>query len=158
MTKRPPIFPYLTLEKRMLWNQLVDESFSATSMLAAQTIKQGQEAWKRINSSPRRRQTYRDWQGLMDAYDIGSRICEQVAGKREGGRYNKLLSIWTRTYGFDDIPSPTRTYMRRVLEHQGEIETWRSTLPPEIRMRMNNPESVWKNFSEWKRGQEQSAS
>jgi hypothetical protein len=135
---------------------MVAETFSRSTVPVMQTIMAGQDAWGRIKSSPRQRQNYRDWQALMDAYAIGSDICGQIAGKKQGGKYNRLMSAWTQIYGFNDIASPARTNMRRIMQNQGEIETWRSSLAPETRMRLNNPQTIWEHFSEWKRKQGES--
>jgi len=136
---------------RIEWRSIVSQSFHSKH-LVQQTLEKGQDAWKRIKKSPRKQQSYRDWQALIDAYEVGEELCESLAGKRQGGRYNRLLSAWLKSHGFDDIPSATRTYMRNVGKHQGDIEVWRSTkLTPEVRMKLNNPKTVWQHYERWRK-------
>jgi hypothetical protein len=140
----------------MLWARSISQTYPKIPIAARDTIKAGIEAWHRIKSSSRQRQSYHDWRALNDAMEIGETVCQQIAGKDQGGAYNRLIGAWLKQNDMDDLPTSTRTLMRHVRKHQTGIEAWRNELPPEQKMKMNHPRTIWKHYNERKAAQQQS--
>jgi hypothetical protein len=133
----------------MWWYQRISEW--NMPLPARVTLQAGQEAWARIKSSPRQRQNWRDWQALSDCFEVLEATCAKHAGKAEGGAYARLLAACLHLNGLDDLDRATRGVLRKLRRHQSEIEIWRNSLPPEERMKLNNPRTVWEH---WRKSQQ----
>jgi hypothetical protein len=92
--------------------------------------------------------TWADWMAIADAHMIGREDAMHAAGTNQpiGSRYNAEFGEWLRKTGFDDMDKGDRRRLFEVMEHRGEIEAWRATLPSNIRLRINHPSTVLRKW------------
>ena len=64
-----------------------------------------------------------------------------------GRRYNVVFAAWLKKFGFENLDKADRSRLFAVMDHLHEIETWRATLMPTQRLRLNHPSAV---FRRWK--------
>jgi hypothetical protein len=109
------------------------------------TIRHGQEAWHRLG----RDQTWEDWKHVGAALVIGRSGAMREAGvNRPVGRcYKAAFAAWLTKFGFENLDKADRSRLFAVMDHIHEIETWRATLTPTQRLRLNHPSAV---FRKWK--------
>jgi hypothetical protein len=65
-----------------------------------------------------------------------------------GRRYNVVFAAWLKKFGFENLDKGDRSRLFVVMDHLHEIETWRATLTPTERLRLNHPSAVlrkWKS-------------
>jgi hypothetical protein len=107
-------------------------------------IRRGQEAWMRHKTDC----TWNDWLAIGDALDIGrtEAMAEARSNRPKGKGYNRAFSFWLFKHGFNDIDQGDRKRLFDILEHRGAIETWRATLMPIQRRRINHPSTVWRKW------------
>jgi hypothetical protein len=109
------------------------------------TILHGQEAWHRLG----RDHTWENWSHVGAALLIGRSGAMREAGVNRpvGRRYNVLFAAWLNKFGFENLDKADRSRLFAVMDHLHEIETWRATLTPTQRLRLNHPSAV---FRKWK--------
>jgi hypothetical protein len=110
------------------------------------TIRHGQQAWHRLG----RDDAWEHWTHVGAAVVIGrSRAMHEAAVNRPvGRRYKLLFAAWLKKFGFENIDKADRCRLFAVMDHLEEIETWRATLTPTERLRLNHPSAVlrkWKS-------------
>ncbi len=110
------------------------------------TILHGQEAWHRLG----RDHTWEDWKHVGAALLIGRSRAMHNAGVNRpvGRRYNAAFAAWLHKFGFENLDKGDRSRLFAVTDHLHEIETWRATLTPTQRLRLNHPSAVlrkWKS-------------
>ena len=109
------------------------------------TILHGQEAWHRLG----RDHSWEDWRHVGAALLIGRSGAMREAGVNRpvGRRYNVVFAAWLNKFGFENLDKADRSRLFAVMDHLHEIETWRATLTPTQRLRLNHPSAV---FRKWK--------
>ena len=109
------------------------------------TILHGQEAWHRLG----RDHTWENWKHVGAALLIGRSGAMREAGVNRpvGRRYNVVFAAWLNKFGFENLDKADRSRLFAVMDHLHEIETWRATLTPTQRLRLNHPSAV---FRRWK--------
>ena len=109
------------------------------------TILHGQEAWHRLG----RDHTWEDWKQVGAALVIGRSGAMREAGVNRpvGRRYNAAFAAWLEEFGFENLDKADRSRLFAVIDHLQQIETWRATLTPPERFRLNHPSAV---FRKWK--------
>ncbi len=110
------------------------------------SILHGQEAWDRLG----RDHTWENWRHVGAALLIGRSRAMREAGVNRpvGRRYNVLFAAWLNKFGFENLDKGDRSRLFAVMDHLHEIETWRATLTPTQRLRLNHPSAVlrkWKS-------------
>jgi hypothetical protein len=110
------------------------------------TVRLAQEAWHRL----RHDQTWDDWRQVGAAHVIGRNGAMHEAGVNRplGRRYQAAFAAWLKKCGFENLDKADRSRLFVVMDHLDEIETWRATLPPTERLRLNHPSAVlrkWKS-------------
>jgi hypothetical protein len=110
------------------------------------TVRLAQEAWHRL----RQDQTWDDWKRVGAAHVLGRSGAMHEAGVNRplGRRYNAAFAAWLRNYGFENLDKADRSRLFVVMDQLDEIETWRATLTPTERLRLNHPTAVlrkWKS-------------
>jgi hypothetical protein len=107
-------------------------------------IARGQEAWARL----RQGLTWDDWLAVGEALQLGQHLAMLEARTNEpsGKRYQAIFGDWLRQNGFDEIDKGDRSRLLNCLKHHTEIDTWRQTLPLNQRVRLNHPNSIWRNW------------
>jgi len=113
---------------------------------AQATVLRAQQAWLRL----RHNQTWEDWKQVGAAHVIGRSGAMREAGVNRplGHRYNAAFAAWLKEFGFENIDKADRSRLFVVMDHLHEIETWRATLTPTERLRLNQPSAVlrkWKS-------------
>jgi hypothetical protein len=68
------------------------------------------------------------------------------ANKPQGRRYNQEFSDLLKANGFDGIDKGTRARLFLVLGHEAAIDDWLATVPPNKRLRLNHPDTVWRAY------------
>jgi hypothetical protein len=108
------------------------------------TVLHGQEAWDRL----RHGQTWEDWKRVGAAHLIGrSRAMHEAGVNRPvGHRYNAAFAAWLKKFGFQDLDKGDRYRLFVVMDHLQEIETWRATLTPTERLRLNHPSAALRKW------------
>jgi hypothetical protein len=108
------------------------------------TVLRGQEAWHRL----RHDQTWEDWQHVGAAHLIGRTRAMHEAGVNRpfGRRYKIAFAGWLRKFGFENFDKADRSRLFIVMDHLHEIETWRATLTPTQRLRLNHPSAVLRKW------------
>jgi hypothetical protein len=109
-------------------------------------ILYGQEAWHRLG----RDHTWEDWKQVGAALLIGRSGAMHNAGVNRpvGRRYNAVFAAWLKKFGFENLDKADRSRLFVVMDHLDEIETWRATITPAQRLRLNHPSAVlrkWKS-------------
>ncbi len=109
------------------------------------TILDGQEAWQRLG----RDHTWEDWTQVGAALLVGRNraMREAAVNQPVGRRYNVLFAGWLEQFFFENIDKADRSRLFAVMDHVEEIETWRASLTPTERLRLNHPSAV---FRKWK--------
>jgi hypothetical protein len=109
------------------------------------TIVDGQEAWHRLG----RDHSWENWRHVGAALVIGRSGAMREAGVNRpvGRRYNAAFAAWLNKFGFENLDKADRSRLFAVMDHLHEIETWRATLTPPERLRLNHPSAV---FRKWK--------
>jgi hypothetical protein len=112
---------------------------------AQSTILHGQEAWHRLG----RDHTWENWRQVGAALLIGRSGAMHNAGVNRpvGRRYNAAFAAWLNKFGFENLDKADRSRLFAVMDDLTEIETWRATLTPPERLRLNHPSAV---FRKWK--------
>jgi hypothetical protein len=107
-------------------------------------VRRGQEAWSRLQAG----RTWEDWVTVGQAIHIGRHraMIEANTNRPSGARYDSIFGGWLRQTGFDALDKGARKRLLDCLEHRGEIETWRQTLPSNKRLKLNHPQAVWANW------------
>jgi hypothetical protein len=108
-------------------------------------VLRGQEAWHRLG----RDHTWEDWKQVGAALLIGQSGAMHNAGVNRpvGRRYNAAFAAWLKEFDFENLDKADRSRLFAVMDHLEEIETWRATLMPAQRLRLNHPSAV---FRKWK--------
>jgi hypothetical protein len=109
-------------------------------------IRHGQEAWHRLG----RDHTWQDWRHVGAALVIGrsGAMRDAAVNRPVGRRYKLAFAAWLKQFGFENIDKADRCRLFAVMDHLEEIETWRATLTPAERRRLNHPSAVlrkWKS-------------
>jgi len=109
------------------------------------TILHGQEAWHRLG----RDHSWEDWRHVGAALLIGrsGAMREAAVNRPVGRRYNVVFAAWLNKFGFENLDKADRSRLFAIMDHLDEIETWRATLTPAQRLRLNHPSAV---FRKWK--------
>jgi hypothetical protein len=115
-------------------------------------IDAGRYAWKRLETV--KRQNFREWQMVAEALAIGEKMCAELAGGTQGGKYSRIYSAWLRTNGLAGIDRGDRSRLKYYREHAGDIDAWRNSLPEDKRRRINHPRSVIRGYRIWKAAQQ----
>jgi hypothetical protein len=110
------------------------------------TVLHGQEAWHRLG----RDHTWENWRQVGAPLLIGRSGAMREAGVNRpvGRRYNVVFAAWLNKFGFENLDKADRSRLFAVMDHLHEIETWRATLTPTQRLRLNHPSAVlrkWKS-------------
>ena len=107
-------------------------------------VLRGQEAWHRLS----RDHTWEDWKQVGAALLIGRRgaMHEAVVNRPAGRRYNAAFAAWLKEFDFENLDKADRSRLFAVMDHLEEIETWRATLIPAQRLRLNHPSAVFRNW------------
>jgi hypothetical protein len=107
-------------------------------------IVRGQEAWARL----RQELAWEDWLAVGEALRLGRHLAmlEARTNKPSGKRYQGIYGDWLRQNGFDEIDKGDRSRLFDCLDHRTEIDAWRQTLPLNQRVRLNHPNSIWRNW------------
>jgi hypothetical protein len=108
------------------------------------TILHGQEAWHRLG----REHTWEDWKHVGAALVIGRSGAMHNAGVNRpvGRRYNVAFAAWLKEFGFENLDKADRSRLFAVMDHLDEIESWRATLTPTQRFRLNHPSAVLRKW------------
>jgi hypothetical protein len=108
------------------------------------TIVDGQEAWHRLG----RDHSWENWTHVGAALLIGRSGAMRQAGVNRpvGRRYNVVFAAWLNKFGFENLDKADRSRLFSVMDHLHEIETWRATLTPKQRLRLNHPSAVFRNW------------
>jgi hypothetical protein len=111
---------------------------------AQSTILHGQEAWHRLG----RDHTWENWRHVGAALLIGRSGAMREAGVNRpvGRRYNVVFAAWLDKFGFENLDKADRSRLFAVMDHLPEIETWRATLTPAQRLRLNHPSAVFRKW------------
>jgi Sigma-70, region 4 len=141
-----------------IWTMQIKEKSKELPSISRQVIEQGQEAWKHIRSLTRQQTaSYRYWQAVNDALEVGERLCTELTGEtspsNRGGRYTPLMSAWLNITGFSDVPHSDRTWLKKIRQNQADVETFRSSLPPDERAKLSRPDRLWSRYTQWKEKQ-----
>ena len=109
------------------------------------TILHGQQARHRLG----RDHTWQNWGQDGAALVIGRSGAMREAGVNRpvGRRYKAAFAAWLKEFGFENLDKADRSRLFTVMDHLHEIETWRATLAPPERLRLNHPSAV---FRKWK--------
>jgi len=109
------------------------------------TVRRAQDAWHRL----RHDQTWDDWKELGAAHVIGRAGAMHEAGVNRplGRRYNAAFAAWLKKLGFENLDKADRARLFIVMDHLQEIETWRTTLTPTERLRLNHPSAVLRKWN-----------
>ena len=107
-------------------------------------ILRGQEAWARL----RQELAWEDWLAVGEALRLGRHLAMLEARTNEpsGKRYQAIYGDWLRQNGFDEIDKGDRSRLFDCLENLSAIHGWRQTLPLNQRVRLNHPNSIWRNW------------
>ena len=111
-------------------------------------ILRGQEAWARL----RQELAWEDWLAVGEALRLGRHLAMLEARTNEpsGKRYQAIYGDWLRQNGFDEIDKGDRSRLFDCLENLSAIHGWRQTLPLNQRVRLNHPNSIWRNWQKSK--------
>jgi len=106
------------------------------------TVRRGQEAWHRLRCD----QTWEDWRHVGAALLIGRSGAMREAGVNRpvGPRYKAAFAAWLKKFDFEILDKADRSRLFTVMDHLPEIETWRATLTPTQRLRLNHPSAVFR--------------
>ncbi len=109
------------------------------------TILHGQEAWHRLG----RDHTWENWKQLGAAIVIGRNwaMREAAVNQPVGRRYNVLFAGWLAQLGFENLDKADRSRLFAVMDHLDEIETWRASLTPTERLRLNHPSAFFRKWT-----------
>ncbi|MES5485942.1 hypothetical protein QMZ05_24580 [Bradyrhizobium sp. INPA03-11B] len=112
-------------------------------------ISLGREAWQRIQH--RDKATFDDWIAIGKALIAGRQECMAKAGVNSpyGPAYQKLMRSWLDENGLAGTDSHERVGAIHCVEHQAEIESWRTGLTDVQRRRANHPNTI---LAHWRRG------
>lgn len=118
------------------------------------TVLCGQEAWHRL----RHAHTWEDWRHVGAALLIGRSGAMREAGVNRpvGRRYNAVVAAWLKKFRFGNLDKADRSRLFAVMDRLQEIETWRATLAPTERLRLNHPSTIlrkWKSANAISRNQ-----
>ena len=119
--------------------------------LEQNAVKHGRDAWERIKSD----QTFEDWLLVGQALDIGRAWARQRSNATSGRGYNETFSDWLNENGFGDsaLDKGTRSRLADIMEHRAEVEAWRAKLPLKERLRKNHPNTIWRGWETYKKGE-----
>src|SRR5262249_27703897 len=103
-------------------------------------VQAGVDAWTRLKKD----RAWADWVTVGEALLVGQAEAMRSAhtNRPEGRRYDHELADWLRHSGFDGLDKGTRSRLLACLANREAIETWRQSLPPSDRLRLNHPKSV----------------
>src|SRR5262245_57316574 len=108
-----------------------------------QIVRDGVAAWARLQQDMQ----WADWLLVIRALQFGRGWAVQATeSNARGSRYNAAFGAWLTKNGFDKIDSGDRTRALKVGDNLEAIEAWRSTLPANVRTRLNHPSSVLRRW------------
>jgi len=101
------------------------------------------KAWKRVKDYDKRR--WNDWTmvigpGLVKAKAEATRL----AGRPDGGGYNRAMAQLLEEYGLDDMAKSSRADAIKCSENLGAVEEWLLQQPN--RDALNHPTTVWRGY------------
>ena len=110
---------------------------------STQDIAEGRAAWERLRN--RARTSWDDWSMVGRALVAGrtETLKKAKTNRPVGSTYNRMMSEWLRTQGFDSITTPERYRAILCVENSKAIEAWRATLDDAKRRKLNHPGAVW---------------
>jgi hypothetical protein len=125
-------------------NVELDSPTHQSADLVEHTIREGREAWERIQN----KQRWEDWLAVGKANVVGRAEAMQEArvNKPKGRRYNSAFTPWQYKHGFENLDKADRCRLFEVMDHLPEIEAWRQTLTPRERAGLNHPSTVLRRW------------
>jgi hypothetical protein len=105
---------------------------------------------RRALKSLKKERSWLAWLAVGEAVAEGRREAMELVGTNRpiGAAYNKAFSEILRRekLGTEELPSATRNQLFDIIDHRGEIESWRSTLEPFERIKLNHPDTVLRHW------------
>jgi hypothetical protein len=98
---------------------------------------------------PSKSRDWHDWMQIGEALVVGREVAMREVGVNApmGRGYNEAFGKWLRQYGLHKkIDKSDRARLFTVMEHRGEIEEFRSSLPLAKRLRLNHPSTVLRHW------------
>jgi hypothetical protein len=118
----------------------------------AQLIRAGRVAWHCVRGTTSG--SIDNWVAIVRALCIGQRLAlsrmsaKSGAGKRAfGGGFNKLMGVWLRDNGFDDIDPVTRSDAVWLVKSLIEVREWLDNLSEAQRRGLNSPGHIRKAYN-----------
>jgi len=106
--------------------------------------RQGTQAWRRL----KKEKSWGDWITVGQALQVGRdwAMSQAQTNKPEGKGYNLCFGEWLIKYKLDDMDKGDRARLFEVMDNLGMIQDWRRTLPLNVRLSLNHPNSVLRKF------------
>jgi hypothetical protein len=110
-------------------------------------VDAGREAWERRKADARK--CWDDFKQIGKAFQVGRKQAMARAGTSEprGKGYNQCFRQWLHVNRFDDFDASDRAKLMRLMDELPEVEAWRTSLPPDTRLKLNHPSAVWEGWS-----------
>jgi hypothetical protein len=111
---------------------------------ADRIIREAQRAWTELQASPE----WQHWIVIGKAMQIGRAAAMREANTNQavGRSYNAAFSRWLDQVGLSRIDKSDRAKLFHVMDHLGQIETWRSALTTTQRLQLNHPTTVLRKW------------
>jgi hypothetical protein len=98
-------------------------------------------------------QSWQDWRAVGCALQVGRTRAMAEAGtnRPEGKRYSAAFSRWISDAKLDKVVggrehNALRSRLLDLVDHLGEVERWRATLPPNQRVEWNYPATLHRHW------------
>jgi hypothetical protein len=114
-------------------------------MADAEIIRLGWQARDKLARGGRDQMTFVDWLNLGHAIEAGRHHAAGIAGRRDGGRFNRLFGKWLTRSGLR-LKTSTSAWLSRCLENEDAILAWLDTQPNADQL--NYPETVFQHWSD----------
>jgi hypothetical protein len=93
---------------------------------------------------------YADWIAVGRAAAVGrtEAMREALVNKPEGRGYAEALHHWLVRTGLVKVVGDkgARARLLDLIDHHDQVEAWRNTMPANVRLELNHPNTVWRHW------------